>query len=494
MASQSLWLDRPRKQFPPLATDAAYDVAVVGGGLTGLLTGLLFARSGLSVVVLEARELAGGTTGHTTAKVSVLQGTKVSRILRHHALRTAREYVEANQEGAAWLRRYCEDHHVPFQARPAYTYATTDEGEARARAELDSARQSGLPVTWTADPELPFRTRGAVRLEDQFQLHPLDLVDALVDELVAEGGVLHEWTRVTGAHHRDSGVDVEAGERRISAGHVVIATNMPILDRGGFFARCRPGRSYATALRSPWAAPGMYLSSDAVIRSVRSVPNVEGEELLLVGGNGHVTGRNPSPGIRLDGLIGWARSMFPVDAVVHSWSAQDQSTISELPYVGRLLPREDRILVATGYDKWGFSNAAAAALTLSKTVLGERADWGAALRSWAPRELESLPEALLFNGAVAVQMADGWLRRFLLTDGQTPEEGEGRITHDGVRPVAECRLAGQLHRVSAVCPHLRGILRWNDAERTWDCPLHGSRFAADGSCLEGPATRDLEPM
>lgn len=487
-----LWLDRPRSSHAPLAGDSAYDVVVVGAGITGLLTGLLFARAGKSVAVLEARQVGDGTTGHTTAKVSLLQGTKLMRILRKNPPSVARSYVEANLEGQQWLRRFCGDHDVPFQDRPAYTYATTDLGEAKARAELAAAEVAGLKATWVDDPGLPFPNRGAVCVEDQFQLHPMDLLDAITRQLVAEGGVVHENSRVRQARRADKGVELAVGDATVTAGTVVLATSMPILDRGAFFARLEPNRSYAAALKSEWAPHGMYLSADRATRSLRSVP-VDDEELLLVGGNGHVTGRGPSEKQQIDGLVDWALETFPASEVTHTWSAQDHASLSELPYVGPLTPGDEDILVATGYDKWGMANAAAAAVLLSKTVLGGVPHWGTAMRSWAPRELAGLPKAMRLNASVGVQMLNGYLRRPLghETPAEGLAEGQGEVRYEGLRPVAQCTVDGETHRVSAVCTHLRGVLRWNDAERSWDCPLHGSRFGPDGQVLEGPATGPL---
>jgi glycine/D-amino acid oxidase-like deaminating enzyme/nitrite reductase/ring-hydroxylating ferredoxin subunit len=453
-----------------------------------LLTGLLFARGGKSVAVLEARQVGAGTTGHTTAKVSLLQGTKLMRILRQNPPSVVRAYVEANLEGQQWLRRFCSDHGVPFQDRPAYTYATTSAGEEKARAELAAAEMAGLKAVWVDDPGLPFFTRGAVCLDDQFQLHPMDLLDAFTEQLLAEGGEVHESSRVRHVRRTDKGVEVGTDDATVTAGTVVLATSMPILDRGGFFARLQANRSYAAALRSDWTPHGMYLSADRITRSLRSVP-VAGEQLLLVGGNGHVTGRGPSPKQRIDGLVDWATSTFPGSEVTHTWSAQDHASLTELPYVGSLTPRDEDILVATGYDKWGFANAAAAALLLAKTVLGGVPPWGKAMRSWTPRELAGLPKAMRFNSGVGLEMLNGYLRRPLGTE--PPVEGEGRVHYEGLRPVAECTVDGQTHRVSAVCTHLRGVLRWNDAEQSWDCPLHGSRFGPDGEVLEGPATCGL---
>jgi glycine/D-amino acid oxidase-like deaminating enzyme/nitrite reductase/ring-hydroxylating ferredoxin subunit len=498
MPLTSLWQDRPsttpghpRTSLPPGPT--TYDVVVVGAGLTGLTTGVLLARGGLSVAVVEAFTAGSGTTGRSTSKVSLLQGTKLSRIRGKHSAETLRHYAEANLEGQQWLLRFAADHQVPVQVRPAFTYATTPDGESAARDELAACQAAGLPVTWDTDPGLPFANRGAVRLEEQAQLDPMDLVDALVQELLTHSGTLLEHTRVREVRMSRRGVEVDLGDGRLDTQRVVLATGIPILDRGGFFARLQPRRSYAAALASGWSSPGMYLSSDDVTRSIRSTPSGDGE-LLLVGGNGHVTGRHdPTPDRRLNDLVAWAHATFPATVERYRWSAQDYGSVHELPYVGPLTPGGRRILVATGYDKWGFTNAVAAAIVLSKHVLGGPPEWSDAFTAWSARELGALPTALGVNGQVALHLGAGWLRPIGRSRDGDVVEGQGRVSYRGVHPVGVSTVGGQTRTVSAVCPHLRGVLAWNDAERTWDCPLHGSRFGPEGTLLEGPATCDLRP-
>ncbi len=475
-----------------------YDDVIVGGGLVGMLTALLLARAGRRVAVLEARRIGDGTTGRSTGKVSLLQGTRLSRALRSHPPSILSTFVEAEREGQAWLRRFCEDHGVPFQERPAYTYATTRLGEVRARAELEAARTAGLDVEWVDTTELPFEVRGAVRLDGQFQIDPLAVLDAIRAQLEVEGGEVYEQSRVEVVEPAgEDTVRLVTEAATVTAQHAVFATNQPATLRGGYFARLKTQRSYAAVLACPHPPHGMYLSADRPTYSIRSIPaEGAGDDLLLVGGNGHPTGRTSSEREHLDGLVAWARDNWRGSSVLDAWSAQDQSPVGTLPYVGPLVPGASSMLVATGFSKWGLATSPAAAVVLSKSVLGEPPHWSEAYAAWRPREIASAPQALLYNAEVGVQMAAGHLVRPEvnpdLTDAGRPPEGEGVVRRSGVLPSGVSTVDGVTREVSAVCPHLGGVLRWNDAECSWDCPLHGSRFGPDGAVLEGPATRPLK--
>ena len=462
----SLWLDRPEiAADAPLPEDGSYDDIVVGAGLTGLVVALLLARAGRRVGVVEARRVGAVTTGHTTAKASLLQGTKLSRLLRLQSRDVAAAYVEANREGQAWLLRFCADHDVAHQRRDAVTFAAATDELPAARAEHDAAASLGLPVRWTRDLDVPFPLEGATVLADQVQFDPMDVVEALVAELGRHGGAVHEGHRVIGVSKLGSPVVRLADGHELRASNVVLATGTPVLDRGLYFAKLEPQRSYILAFDSVTPPESMFLSAGQPVVSVREVPR-NGSSLLLVGGSGHVVGRARSEQEHVTELRDWTARYFPGARETHSWSAQDYSPADGIPYVGRMPRGTGHIFVATGFDKWGMTNAVAAGLSITSEIFGQLPSWAVPLR-------HRLPGAR--GAARAVGLNIGVVEAALRSLPRVPST---LAASDEVLPV---------------CTHLGGCLHWNDAEGTWDCPLHGSRFAADGEVLEGPATRRLRP-
>ncbi|WP_066043575.1 FAD-dependent oxidoreductase [Herbiconiux solani] len=515
----SLWR-AGRAPFPgtPFEPGRAYDDVVVGAGLTGLTTALLLAEAGRRVVVLEARDIGALASGNTTGKLSLLQGSRLSTIRKHHSRRILRAYVDMNRDGQDWLLEFCERAGVPVERRTAYSYAQHPDAADTVDSEYHAAREAGLPVSLVDGDalDLPFPFAFGVALPDQAQFDSMDVLDALAGAFVAAGGVIHTGARVVGVRASDPAVVRVEGDAAtgsvggaVTGRSVVLATGTPILDRGLYFAKLHGMRSYATSFVVPGEEAdslplGMFLSigdpdsgGPAASRSVRSAPHEEGGVQLVIGGNGHEVGRpgSMSEEERVEDLVAWTGRFWPGARLTHSWSAQDYESHNLIPFVGALPRGRGRVYIATGYAKWGLTNGVAAALRLRSEILGEprseRAGWHQVLgtRLTKPADIGRGASA---GAAVGLEAAKGWLgaeRRPVPVP--RPAEGEGVVANTKGRPVGISTVDGVTCAVSAVCPHLGGVLEWNDAERSWDCPLHSSRFAADGTRLEGPAVEDL---
>jgi len=469
----SLWLatNPLNSQGVPPVPDATYDTVVVGAGLTGVTTALMLARDGQRVALIEARMPGAVTTGNTTGKLSLLQGKVMSRIRKHQGDATLKAHAEANRVGQAWLVDHMSSNGVQYQVRDAYTYATTDDG----RRVLET-KAAGIDADWADDAGLPFEVTGAITLAAQIQLHPMELLGSLLDEYESLGGVLHTLCRFQSVDTA-SGCTISTSRGTMHADRVVLATGTPVLDRGAYFARLQALRSYVVACRVTEHVPsGMYLSVDSPTRSLRTAVTRDGE-FFLIGGNGHPTGRHMHPKEAIADLEHWTSNNFPTASFTHSWSAQDYRPIDGVPYVGHVPMTKDRVLLATGYDKWGLTNAVAAALRISGSISGTDVAWAEPLETLPPRAM-SLVDAVRFGVEVAGHMTGGWA---------------GATTHGlpDEHPAEGVGVVGRVGAVSAICTHMGGVVVWNDAERSWDCPLHGSRFSGTGQVLEGPAVDDL---
>jgi len=491
-----LWLERAAPQHPPLDGDAEADVAVVGAGITGLGTAHLLKEAGLRVVLLESSVVAAGATGYTTAKLTVGHSLIYRDLIDAHGVEAARLYARSNQEAIEQVAALVEAHAIDcdFERAGNYVYAESRDHVQEIEREVEAARAAGVAAEATTETDLPYPVAAAIRVDGQAQFHPWKYAAALARLVDGDGSRVAEGTRALHVRSGDTCV-VETDRGVVRARHVVVATQLPFLDRGLFFAKAHPTKSYALAAEvdAGHAPLGMYISVDAPTRSVRSAPGADGRRILIVGGEGHKPGTDPRTEERYRKLEAFLHERWGDHEVRWRWSTHDYTPVDKLPYIGPLRRGDDRVLVATGYAKWGMTKGTLAARIIADRILGRENPYAALYDANRLNARQSAARFAKENAQVGGYFFRDRVRRRPgreAVDALAP--GEGTVVRDGTRQYAVARGEdGELHVLSARCTHLGCIVGWNPADRAWECPCHGSRFAADGTLVQGPATADL---
>ncbi len=492
----SLWLETtPETAFPPLEAPLDVDVAVVGAGITGITTGVLLKRAGLSVAVLDSKRILRGATGYTTAKVTSGHGLVYAHLEKHFGAEGARTYAEANQSAIARIARFVEEDQIECELewKANYVYGDSEQDRQSVEDEVAAAQRAGLPASFVEDVPLPYPTGGAFRLDGQAQFHPRKYLLPLAQSIAGDGSHVLELTRVVHVE-RGEPTRVRTDRGDVTARHVVLASHLPILDRGFFFAKAHPHRSYAVAARiGDGAAPdGMFINTGQPSRSVRTSRDERGP-LLLLGGEGHKPGEERNTEQRYRALEAFGSRHFGTTEFPYRWSTQDYIPVDQVPYIGRLTRASKNLWVATGFKKWGMTTGTVAAMIISDAILGRPNAWADLFDA---KRIKPRPSAARFVKENA-SAAKHWIGdRIGKTEGDVLADvarGEGRILKvDGKRTAVYRDDAGALHGLSPVCTHMGCLVAWNSAERSWDCPCHGSRFAPGGRVIQGPATKDLQ--
>jgi glycine/D-amino acid oxidase-like deaminating enzyme/nitrite reductase/ring-hydroxylating ferredoxin subunit len=491
----SYWIDStPTPRFPRLEEPVEVDVAVLGAGIAGITVATLLKEAGKTVALLESKEVLRGVTGYTTAKLTSGHTLIYSVIRSAFGPDEARLYAEANEAAIHHVRSVAEKKGIDCDLETAANYVYTESRESvdKIRDEVEAAKAAGLDVSFVEESPLPFPIAGALRQENQSQFHARKYLLPLVELIPGDGSHVFQDTRAVSVDDGEP-CTVETDRAAVRARDVIVATHLSILDRGLFFAKTSPKRSYVLGIPADSAAvpEGMFISTETPVHSIRSTP-LDGRRLLLVGGEGHKAGQDEDTRRRYAALEAWAHARFGAGNVEYRWSTHDNYSTDRIPFVGKLTRRADHVYVATGFGGWGMTNGTVAGMILCDAILGRPNRWADLYDSTRVPKLSGFGKLAKENANVGKRwFADRLPGRKGDVDDIPP--GEGRIVSlDGERAAAYRSEDGALVAVSATCTHLGCIVSWNTAEKTWDCPCHGSRFDTDGRVVQGPAVKDLE--
>ncbi|MEO3945327.1 FAD-dependent oxidoreductase [Gorillibacterium sp. CAU 1737] len=491
---QSYWLASAEvPQFPKLTETLETEIVVIGGGIAGITTAYLLAKAGKEVVLVTSGRLLGGTTGHTTAKLTAQHDLIYDEYMQHFGREKAGLYYRANQEAIAFVRKVVEEAGISCDLveEDAYVYATTEEGEQQVRKEFAAYQELGIPGELVTEMPLPVSARCALKMPGQARFHPVPYLVYLVKEFVNRGGRVFEHTEVEKVKEEEPMRAILAPGLEIICRDLVSCSHYPVYESGFFFARVHPESSYILAARAPGSLiPGMYISADKPTRSVRSLSYGE-DRLLLIAGESHHTGEGGCTIRHYQALEKWARDQLGVSEFPYRWSTHDYVTTDKLPYIGRVSSKRTHSYVATGFRKWGMTTGTISALLFRDLLTGQATPYE---ELYSPSRFHLDPDVpgLASNvGTVAQHFAGAKLEwHWRKLDDLAP--GDGAILRvDGRRTAAFRDPQGELHLLDATCTHMGCEVEWNEGDRTWDCPCHGSRFTYTGKVVTGPATLPL---
>lgn len=495
-SAESYWIDSTGiPEFPKLEKDIHVDTVIVGGGITGITAAYLLANKGLKVALLEADRLLGGTTGHTTAKITAQHGLIYDELIKNMGRTKARLYYEANLEALQFIKNTIEKLQIDcdFRQQDAWIYATTEEYEQKIEKEAEAYQKLGIGGRLVDSIPLDIEVKNALIMKDQAQFHPLKYLEALTRQITKKDGLIFEKATVVDVETKDQPTVFTREGARVTADHILACTHFPFYEGLGLYsARMHADRSYLLAVKTKREFPGgMFISADDPTRSLRSV-TINGEELVLIGGESHKTGQSIDTMKHYQLLEVFGDQILGIEIIPYRWSAQDLTTLDKVPYVGKITAGQDRILIATGYRKWGMSNGTAAAHLLADLVLDKKNNYQELYTPSRFYAKPSLKNFLVQNANVAEHLIKGKLQISQINPDTMAKDEGAIISVKGERKGAYKDKDGTLHIVDTTCTHLGCEVEWNSGERSWDCPCHGSRFAYNGDVIEGPAEKPLQ--
>ena len=493
--SKSIWLEtRQPPSFPSLSGDIQTDVAIVGGGLTGIVAAYLLAREGKKVVVLEGRRIGHGETGHTTAHLTEMIDAGYSTISKQFGKSEARQVARASRLAIETIATIAERESIDcrFRRLPAFLYTERKERAEDLVREAAAASEAGIRATYTKEVPLPYPVIGAIRFEGQADYHSLAFLSGVASAAVRDGVTFHEDTKVLDVSDGDpTTIKTERGVVR--ATDVLLTANVPVNQRGILQTKLPAYRSYAVAaLLTRALEPGLYWDDYDPYHYVRTL-DIDGSVWLIAGGEDHRTGVDVDTEECFAKLESWTREKFGVERFDYRWSGQIIEPPDGLPYIGRVGFTE-HVWVSTGYSGQGMTFGTFGGTMLTDLVLGRKSEWEDLFDPKRIPPMQSMGEYLKDNIEFPKRLiADRLTDHDAEGDSEkTLARGEGKILElDGKKVAAARDENGALHLLSPVCTHMACDVHFNAAEKTWDCPCHGSRFGIDGAVINGPASKPL---
>ena len=492
---KSYWLESTeRTNYPKLDENIHVDIAIVGGGMVGILTAYQLQKHDFDIAILEAENIVESTTAHTTAKLTSQHDLIYYKIKKERGFDLALQYAEANENAIHEIKKIADENNIDcdYSLQSAYIFTQEDKYVKKLEDEVKTAKSLGIKAYLTDNIPLPIDIKSAMVFENQAQFHPRKFLIPLAEKIHNNGVKIHEKTRAIELNKKDDKYIINTSQgKTVTADIVIIASHYPFYNKKAmYYSRIYVERSYAIAIKAKEKFPGgLYINTDIPTRSLRSLPTEDGELILVVGEN-HKTGQGEDMNNHYKALLNFAEEVFSVENVPYKWSTQDCMTMDKIPYIGQYASDTPNLYIATGFQKWGMTTSMASSIILKDLIVTGESPWADVFNPSRKNISGSAKEFIAQNVNVAGQLLGGKISKE--PEKIVIESGEGKILNiDGEKTGAYRDEEGELYFVNTTCTHMGCELNWNSAERSWDCPCHGSRFTYRGHIIQGPAVKPL---
>ena len=492
--NQSYWSTTVQElSYPKLEENIEIDTAVIGGGISGILTAYFLAKKGKSVVLLEARELVSGTTGGTTAKLSSQHQLIYNDLLQREGFDVAKLFYEANQEGQRLIKSIIENLGIDCDFRVTDSYVFSEHGENTSRLEKEAVAYEKIGIEGSITDSLPvdLKVTSALVMKNQAQFNPVKFLNVVLQEIDSLGGRIYQHTRYMGSEVKDDKLILSTDNPfSVTCNQVVFATLFPVEDPDLFYSDIlKPVTSHLTAFLSPEALDnGIYISDDDPIRTFRGAQNGD-QHVLIIGGETHPKGDGKSTIEHYKEIQHYVKEKFGLTEFLGYWSEHDHISPDRRPFIGKIQPDNNKMYVMTGYNKWGLAAAATGAQLITNLIVGENNRFE---KLFSPDR--QLPEVENDDNEDDEDDDNRIISPVSEQMAQLPK-GQAQSVELNGKPAGIYKdLNGNMHYLDLACTHLGCEVKWNDGDRTWDCPCHGSTFDGTGKVLAGPAKEPLRKI
>lgn len=493
----SLWIDLNEKydKFESLSKDLNTDVCIIGAGIFGLTCAYYLSKLGYHTVVLEKYKIGQKATGHTTGKITSQHGLFYDYLISSYGKKYAHDYLQANEQAIENIQTIIDNEKIKcdFERQNSYVY-TTSKDELRAiKKEIKAVEDLGFPCEFVTKTGLPFEIEGAICFKNQAQFHPLKYLYGLANSISSHGGQIYTDTTATDVEQDDDNCITFAGKYKVRSKYVIMANHYPFINMPGFyFLKMYQSTSYLIAVDTKKKLfNGMYISSSEPVFSYRKA-RYQGKDLLLIGGGEHKTGQPTSYQDSYGILEQEAQRYYPDCEVLFRWNTRDCIPLDKIPYIGEYSASMPNVFLGTGFKKWGMTSSNVAANIIVDKICGKSNPYAYVFDSHRLKPIKNHDE--MKN--MVVQSTNSLLLNKLRPANMNFDEvanNSGSIIEVNNEKVGIYKNNdGKVFAVKPFCTHLGCLLSWNDVDKTWDCPCHGSRFDFKGKNMYDPAFRDLE--